>query len=168
MKDVFIKATAENWKKLTDRFNKIGVDVTTKDNKKYSIKLLLGTDAVHGDQHSVGNILFPHNIGLSCSHNSDHFQNLGYWTKQGVKKSGFNYVFAPTVAVSHNPQWGRFYETMGQEDSYISDYASAFIKGIQDVSNGKINGVLGTAKHFFGDGSTKFGANEGSASVLNF
>ena len=85
MKDVFIKATAENWKKLTDRFNKIGVDVTTKDNKKYSIKLLLGTDAVHGDQHSVGNVLFPHNIGLSCSHNSDHFQNLGYWTKQGVK-----------------------------------------------------------------------------------
>ena len=70
--------------------------------------------------------------------------------------------------MSHNPQWGRFYETMGQEDSYISDYASAFIKGIQDVSNGKINGVLGTAKHFFGDGSTKFGANEGSASVLNF
>ena len=120
------------------------------------------------DINSVGNVLFAHNIGLSCSHNLDHFQNLGYWTKQGVKKSGFNYVFAPTVAVSHNPQWGRFYETMGQEDSYISDYASAFIKGIQDVSNGKINGVLGTAKHFFGDGSTKFGASEGSASVLNF
>lgn len=168
MKDVYIKATAENWKKLTDRFNKLGVNVTTKDNKKYMIKLLLGTDAVHGDQHSVGNILFPHNIGLSCSHNADHFQNLGFWTKQGVKKSGFNYVFAPTVAVSHNPQWGRFYQTMGQEDSFIKDYASAFIKGIQDVSNGKINGALGTAKHFFGDGSTHYGANEGSATVLSF
>jgi len=36
------------------------------------------------------------------------------------------------------------------------------------VKNGKINGALGTAKHFFGDGSTQFGANEGSASVLSF
>lgn len=159
MKDVYLKATAENWKKLTDRLKDIGVSVTTPDNKKYLIKLLLGTDAVHGDQHSVGNILFPHNLGLSCSHNANHFQNLGFWTKQGVKRSGFNYVFAPTVAVSHNPQWGRFYETMGQEDSFIHDYASSFIKGLQDVQNGKINGVLGTAKHFFGDGSTHYGAN---------
>ena len=77
MKDVYIKATAENWKKLTDRFKKLGVNVTTKDNKKYMIKLFLGTDAIHGDQHSVGNILFSHSIDLSA----DHFQNLGFWTK---------------------------------------------------------------------------------------
>lgn len=57
---------------------------------------------------------------------------------------------------------------MGQDDSFISQYASAFIKGLQDISNGKLNGALGTAKHFFGDGSTQYGANEGSASVLNF
>jgi beta-glucosidase len=33
-----------------------------------------------------------------------------------MKNSGFNFAFAPTVAVSHNPQWGRFYETMGQQE----------------------------------------------------
>jgi hypothetical protein len=37
-----------------------------------------------------------------------------------------------------------------------------------DVNNGKVNGVLGAAKNFFGDGATRFGANEGSASVMNF
>ncbi len=37
-----------------------------------------------------------------------------------------------------------------------------------DVNNGKINGVLGGAKNFFGDGASRFGANEGSASVINF
>lgn len=80
-KQIYLNATAANWKKLTDKFVNIGVPVTTKDNKKYLIKLLLGTDAVHGDQHVVGNILFPHNIGLSCSHNPGNFENLGYWTK---------------------------------------------------------------------------------------
>lgn len=114
---------------------------------------------MHGDQHSLGTVLFPHNIGLSCTHNEGNFENLGFWTKQGVKKSGFNYAFAPCVAVSHNPQWGRFYETMGQEDDFIQKYAQSFVKGLQDVSNGQIKGVLGSGKHFFGDGSTHYGAN---------
>jgi beta-glucosidase len=85
------------------------MSITTNEGKTYEIKMLLGTDAVHNDQHVSGNILFPHNIGLSCAHNPDHFYNLGKWTMLNVKKSGFNYVFGPTVAVSHNPQWGRYY-----------------------------------------------------------
>jgi beta-glucosidase len=87
----------------------VSVKVTSSDKKNYQVKFLLGTDAVHGDQHSVGNVLFPHNIGLSCSKNPSHYKNIGFWTQASVKKSGFNYAFAPTVAVSHNPQWGRFY-----------------------------------------------------------
>jgi beta-glucosidase len=90
------------------------MQITTAEGKIYDIGLLIATDAVHNDQHVSGNILFPHNIGLSCSHNPAHFYNLGKWTAQNVQKSGFNYVFAPTVAVSHNPQWGRYYETLGQ------------------------------------------------------
>lgn len=42
------------------------------------------------------------------------------------------------------------------------------MKGLQDVSNDRINGVLGSAKHFFGDGSTLFGCNMGNANVMNF
>ncbi len=34
---------------------------------------------------------------------------MGFWTQQSMKKTGFNYAYAPSVAVSHNPQWGRFY-----------------------------------------------------------
>ena len=64
-----MKANETNWKKLTDRFANVGVTVTTKDSGKYKIKLLLGTDAVHGDQHTVGKVLFPHNVGVSCSKN---------------------------------------------------------------------------------------------------
>ncbi len=67
------KATLENWKRLTDRFQTLGVTVSTKDSGKYKIKFLLATDAVHGDQHTIGTILFPHNIGLSCSHNEGNF-----------------------------------------------------------------------------------------------
>jgi beta-glucosidase len=93
---------------------------------------------------------------------------MGYWTQQSMKKTGFNYAYAPSVAVSHNPQWGRFYESLGQEDEWIEKYGQSFVKGLMDVSNGKINGVLGGAKSFFGDGASRFGANEGSANVINY
>jgi beta-glucosidase len=109
-----LAATESNWKALSNKFSAPNVNVTTAEKKTYRIKLLLATDAVHNDQHTVGRVLFPHNIGLSCSHNADNFYNVGYWTQTNLKKTGFNYAFAPTVAVSHNPQWGRYYESMGQ------------------------------------------------------
>ena len=113
VKPIYAAATVEKWKKLADKFN-YTINVTANNGKTYRIKPFLATDAVHGDQHVSGNVLFPHNIGLSCTHNPKHFFNAGYWTTSSMKKYGFNYAFAPTVAVSHNPQWGRFYETMGQ------------------------------------------------------
>ena len=105
----YLNGTNASWKALADKFNDIGNQVTTAEGKTFKIKLLLGTDAVHGNQHVVGTIIHPHNSGLSCSHNPNNFYNVGYWAGVNVKKSGFNYAFAPTVAVSHNPQWGRFY-----------------------------------------------------------
>lgn len=170
IKQVYLNATLPNWQALTNKFKNIGPEVTTADKKTYKIKLLLATDAVHNDQHVLGTVLFPHNIGLSCSHNPTHFYNLGYWTATNIKKSGFNYAFAPTVAVSHNPQWGRYYESLGQEENFIYLYGKEFVRGLQNVDtvNGKINGVLGSVKHFLGDGTTLYGANQGDARVYNF
>lgn len=62
------------------------------------------------------------------------------------------------MAVSHNPQWGRFYETMGQEQELITEFAKQYTLGIQGQV-GKSNGLIGSAKHFYGDGSTLFGAD---------
>ena len=112
---IYENATMEKWQKLAEKFNNVSLEVTTNEGKVYDIRLLLATDAVHNNQHVAGTILFPHNIGLSCTHNPDNFYNVGKWTAYNVKRSGFNYAFAPTVAVSHNPQWGRYYETMGQQ-----------------------------------------------------
>lgn len=48
---------------------------------------------------------------------------------------------------------------MGQEDSFIEQYAKSYVKGLQDIFGGKLRGALGSAKHFIGDGSTRYGAN---------
>lgn len=154
---VYATSVLSKWQALSKKFN-YTISITAGDGKKYEIRPLLGTDAVHGNQHISGTILFPHNVGLACSHNPDNFYNAGYWTSLGVKKSGFNYAFSPTVAVSHNPQWGRFYETLGQEEDFIYQYAKRYTEGLQGTL-GSRTGILGSVKHFFGDGATLFGAD---------
>ena len=80
-----------------------------------------------------------------------------------VLATGFNYAFAPTVAVSHNFQWGRHYETMGAEPEWIKKYAAAFVKGAQayDATTKQYKGVLSSTEHVFGDGATWQGVDEG-------
>lgn len=163
---VYATSVLSKWQALSKKFN-YTISITAGDGKKYEIRPLLGTDAVHGNQHISGTILFPHNVGLACSHNPENFYNAGYWTSLGVKKSGFNYAFSPTVAVSHNPQWGRFYETLGQEEDFIFQYAKRYTEGLQGTS-GSRTGILGSVKHFFGDGATLFGADEGNSIVSSY
>ena len=86
---------------------------------------------MHGDHKIAENVIFPHNIGVSCSHNPENFYNIGFWGQKVMKMYGFNWGHVPTVAVSHNPQWGRFYESMGQDHEMIFKYAEAFTKGFQ-------------------------------------
>ena len=88
---------------------------------------------------------------------------------KGVVESGFNYAFAPTVAVSHNPQWGRHYETMGSDPDWIYQYAAAFVEGAQvyNPKTDRMEGVLTSAKHFMGDGATFWGIDQGNATVYN-
>jgi beta-glucosidase len=57
---------------------------------------------------------------------------------------------------------------MGQEDPYIYKYGQSFVKGLQDVQNGKLNGVLASAKHFFADGAAMYGTNIASTQVISF
>ena len=47
---------------------------------------------------------------------------------------------------------------MGQEDEWIYKYSKAVIEGLQGKP-GALTGILGSAKHFIGDGATMYGAD---------
>jgi len=152
-----------NWKTLASLLNQ----PTTVGN--YKIYPLLGTDAVHGNQHVVGQPLFPQNIGMAASHNNQNFKNAGKHAAASVRESGWNFAFAPTVAVSHNYYWGRHYETLGSEHDNIRGYASSYVAGLQgDNGKGSWSGVCSSVKHYIGDGATYYGIDEGNNTVHSF
>ncbi len=90
------------------------VAVQDSTGKSYFIKPFLAINAIRGNSQISGSVLFPHNIGLSCTHKSEHFKNEGSLIQSELKEIGFNYALTPSVSVSHNPQWGGYFETMGE------------------------------------------------------
>lgn len=141
--------------------------VTLASNNKIHIRLLLGTDAVHGNQHVANAVIFPHNIGLGATHDPELIKQIAAWTAYDVKQSGFNWAYASTVAVAHDYRWGRTYESFSSDPVWIKRFAQNYIFGAQNSDDEKhqIRGVLTSTKHFIGDGNTDNGVDEGNVTV---
>lgn len=135
--------------------------------KQATFPLLLGTDAVHGNQHVANAVIFPHNIGLGAAHDPELINAIASWTAYDVEQSGFNWIFAPTVAAAHDYRWGRTYESFASDPALIKQYANAYVQGAQLIANNRITGALTSTKHFIGDGNTDAGIDEGNDTVLN-
>ncbi|XP_075503863.1 uncharacterized protein LOC142541139 [Primulina tabacum] len=161
-------AKSLDWAEMSNNFQKLALE------SRLGIPLLYGTDAVHGNNNVYGATIFPHNIGLGATRDSDLARRIGAATAIEVRASGVHYTFAPCVAVCRDPRWGRAYESYG-EDTQIVKNMTSIITGLQGepphghpigypFMAGRKN-VVACAKHFVGDGGTKNGINEGDTIV---
>ena len=120
------------------------------------IPFIYGQDDVHGVNYALGTVIFPHNIGLGAADDEELMYEIGRITADEAKLCRMLWNFAPVVAQSADPRWGRTYESYGYDLDRIKTLSTAYTKGLQD------NGVAACAKHFFGDGNAKFGTGENS------
>lgn len=160
--DLYLNGTMANWQELTG-----SIMGAARDGGQ--IPVLIGTDNIHGNQHVVGEILVPHNIGLAATHDPEIICATAFFNAYSVIESGVNWGYSPTIAVTHNFQWGRAYETLGSVPEFIADYAQHYVFGHQavDFKRGRIRGILATTKHLVGDGATFNGIDEGNVHVAN-
>ena len=131
---------------------------------RLGIPLLLGVDAVHGQNTLDGATIFPHNIGLGASGNPKLVEKAASITALESQASGFNWVFSPCIAIPYNERWGRVYEAFSESTEMTSEMTKASVIGHQgDLS--ERHTVMATAKHFIGDGATEFGKEGGDTSL---
>ena len=71
------------------------------------------------------------------------------------------WVYAPTLAIVQDLRWGRSYESFGQDGALVKALGYAYINGLQNIQHSRITGPLATAKHFIGDGATRYGIDQG-------
>ncbi len=149
-------ASLGSWVKLADAYYDAAMTSDAPDH----IPPLWGVDAVHGHNNVQGATLFPHNIGLGAARDPELVGEIGRAVGRAVRATGLNWVFAPTVAVVQDPRWGRTYEGFGADPALVRTYAGAYVRGLQGDLKGD-GTVIATVKHFFGDGGTETGRNEG-------
>jgi len=154
-------ATPGEWLALADRFYDASVDPA---HGPHPIPALWGVDAIHGHNNIVGATIFPHNIGLGAARDPSLVRRIGEITAREVRATGFDWSFAPTLAVVRDIRWGRSYESYSENPEIVRQYAAAMVLGLQGVPGSPqfldASHVIATPKHFLGDGGTG-GKDEG-------
>ena len=143
--------TAAGWQKMITGFEKAAMST------RLSIPIIYGNDSVHGQNNLQNATMFPHNIGLGAAGDEDLVKRIGVASAQETAATGVQWAFAPCVAAVHDVRWGRTYESFGTNTTQVTKFGTAFIEGFQSFdSNGTSYKMISTAKHFLGDGGTKY------------
>jgi beta-glucosidase len=157
------KAPAADWLKLADEYWEASTAPLPKGEP--AIPAIWATDAVHGHANVIGATVFPHNIALGATGDEDLIRRIGAATAVEIEVTGIDWTFAPTIAVARDDRWGRTYESYSEDPALVSRLGAAMVEGLQGrpgepgfLREGK---VAATAKHFFGDGGTAQGVDQG-------
>lgn len=154
---------ATDWLKLADEYWDASTAPLPGDEPV--IPALWATDAVHGHANVIGATVFPHNIALGAAGDADLIRRIGAATAVEIEVTGIDWTFAPTVAVARDDRWGRTYESYSEDPALVTRLGAAMVEGLQGrpgepgfLGQGK---VAATAKHYFGDGGTAQGVDQG-------
>ena len=156
-------AEASEWLRYADEMYLASVEPM--ENGEPVIPTMWGTDAVHGHTNVMRATIFPHNIALGATRDADLIRRIGHATAIEIEVTGIDWNFSPTIAVAQDDRWGRTYESYSEDPMIVAPLGAALIEGLQGAKGdpdrlGKGH-VIATAKHFFGDGGTDQGVDQG-------
>ncbi|CAD6251991.1 unnamed protein product [Miscanthus lutarioriparius] len=136
---------------------------------RLGIPVMFGIDAVHGHGYVYKATVFPHNVGLGCTRDTELARKIGAAVALEVRATGIPFIFAPCLAVCRDPRWGRCYESFSEHPELVQNMTS-IISGFQGEipASGRLgapyvagqHNVAACAKHYVVDGGTTRGINE--------
>ena len=155
-----LRAAPAEWLQLADAYRRAAAGA-----ERPAIPLLIGIDAVHGDARIRGATIFPQNVALGATHDPALVRRIGRATAAEVAATGFNWTFAPTVAVARDLRWGRSYESYSEDPRLVARLSAAMVEGLQGTLGTPdymaAGHTVATVKHFLGDGGTQYGRDQG-------
>lgn len=135
--------------------------ITAIDNEtaktRLKIPVLYGIDAIHGASYTAGATLFPQQIGMAATFNTEIVRKGTEVSAYETRASSIPWVFSPDLDLPRNPSWSRLWESFGEDTYLSSQMAKAMIEGFQGKDVGSKYNVAACMKHFIGYGSTTTG-----------
>lgn len=149
-----------NWHKVLDEIQALNMK-----ESRLKIPILYAIDAVHGADFTLGSTLFPHNLGLAASRNTDLAKMAAQITAKEVRASGIRYNFSPVLDAGRQPLWPRLAETFGEDINVVKKMGLAEINGYEGNDLRDINNVAACMKHFIGYSFPTSGKDRSSALI---
>ena len=137
--------TLTQWHQLIDRIQKVNLE-----RSRMKIPVLYAIDAVHGANYTIGSTLFPHNLGLAATRNSEIVKNCAEITAKEVRASGIRYNFSPVLDAGRHPLWSRIAESFGEDIYLVEQMGVSSIAGYEGNSVRDVSHVAACMKHYVG------------------
>ncbi|MDW7680858.1 MAG: glycoside hydrolase family 3 N-terminal domain-containing protein, partial [bacterium] len=137
----------DRWQKIITTIQ----DVATKETR-LKIPIIYGIDAIHGASYTKDATLFPQNIGMAATWNTELMKKNGEITAYEVRASGIPWNFNPVLDVGRQPLWSRLWETFGEDPYLAATLGAAYVKGQEGDENniGANDKVAVCMKHYLG------------------
>lgn len=132
---------------------------------RLKIPVIFGIDAIHGNANAPDNTVYPTNIGLASSFDTEMAYKIARQTAKKMRAMNMHWTFNPNVEVARDPRWGRVGETFGEDPYLVSQMGIQTVKGYQGDLNSE-NDVLACIKHFVA-GSEPINGTNGSPADLS-
>lgn len=136
---------AQQWLDYITELQRIAVEET-----RLGIPIIYGIDHMHGASYLAGSTIFPHNINIGATFNTENARQSGRITALEAGPLGHVWNFAPVLDLGQNPYWPRVYETYGEDPYLASVLGEAYVNGLQAKYDQFPYRIAATGKHFLG------------------
>ena len=142
---------------------------TVNAKTRLGIPLVIGDDCIHGYSFWPGATIFPEQLGMATTWDSEKVRAAGRATAEEVSATGVHWTFSPVLCIARDTRWGRVGETFGEDPYLIGEMASSIVKGYQGGAKAgeplAKDAILACAKHFAGYSETQGGRDASEADL---
>ena len=140
------------------KWNEIITSISKEANKtRLKIPIFYGIDAIHGANYTAEGTLFPQQIGIAATFNTEIARKGAEISAYETRASSLTWVFSPDLDLPRNPVWSRLWESFGEDAYLTSQMGVAYVKGFQGNDVGSKYNVATCIKHYIGYGSSTTG-----------
>ncbi len=167
-----LAAFGDDFDSYVERYNlgsylhAVGDEVTrlqalNKEKSRLGIPLIFGIDAIHGHCLQNGSTVFPVQLAMACTWNTELVRRIGEITANEARSDNLHWTFSPVLCMGRDPRWGRTSETFGEDTLLVTELAHALTEGYQNADYP----LAACAKHYAAYGDADGGRDSADVHV---
>lgn len=155
-----VAQSKEKWQEIIGRIQAMSM-------KEIGIPCIYGLDQNHGTTYTLGGTLFPQNINIGASFNSELAYESARVTAYETRASDCPWTYSPTVDMARDPRWSRVWENYGEDCLVNSIMGGSAIRGFQgnDPNHIPADRIATSVKHYLGYSMARTGKDRTPAYI---